>query len=468
MKANWLPLSAAVALALGSVTASAVDFHGYARAGMQASAQGGDVYCGGNGKRGHKVGRLGDECDTYAELSFSQELYNKANSKFSVHTLLMYGTKEDDSMTDRQGGSFQNVGLGEGDGITGASTDGVNHNSGQRSSLRELYAKYTTADGYTIWAGKRYYNRSDIHIMDYYYLNNEGYGAGIEGVDTSFGNFAFAVIKGQNDAQDTAFGNMSLGKDWRHVYKLDAKLSAIPVGFGTLDVDVIYALPWVSDYQKDTQKGNTRLTNSNSGVLVTLDHAWAGAGLSNHFVVQYGTNGFGYVGQIDNANHTGEYYDPRTADTTGVRLADFGTYDLGNFGLGYALMWAHYDTDEDNTQNTWVFPRNGWEYSIVLRPEYKWTEYTRTTLELGYSQAKTMNKESNVNAWDKFSEEDPDLYKVTLAQQFTPGKGFWSRPAIRFYVSYQGGDQFVGKHGKDKLNDHNYQVSFGTQVEAWW
>ena len=64
MKANWLPLSAAVALALGSVTASAVDFHGYARAGMQASAEGGDVYCSGNGKRGHKVGRLGDECDT--------------------------------------------------------------------------------------------------------------------------------------------------------------------------------------------------------------------------------------------------------------------------------------------------------------------------------------------------------------------------------------------------------------------
>ena len=49
MKANWLPLSAAVALALGSVTASAVDFHGYARAGMQANAQGGNVYCGGDG-----------------------------------------------------------------------------------------------------------------------------------------------------------------------------------------------------------------------------------------------------------------------------------------------------------------------------------------------------------------------------------------------------------------------------------
>ena len=74
MKANWLPLSAAVALALGSVTASAVDFHGYFRAGMQASLEGGDIYCSGNGKVGHKAGRLGDECDTYAEIVLSQEV----------------------------------------------------------------------------------------------------------------------------------------------------------------------------------------------------------------------------------------------------------------------------------------------------------------------------------------------------------------------------------------------------------
>ena len=70
MKAKWLPLSAVVALALSSAAASAVDFHGYARAGMQASTQGGEVYCLGNGTNGHKVGRLGDECDTFAEFVF--------------------------------------------------------------------------------------------------------------------------------------------------------------------------------------------------------------------------------------------------------------------------------------------------------------------------------------------------------------------------------------------------------------
>ena len=50
MKAKWLPISAAVALALGSFSASAVDFHGYFRAGVQNNlTNGGAVYCFGNG-----------------------------------------------------------------------------------------------------------------------------------------------------------------------------------------------------------------------------------------------------------------------------------------------------------------------------------------------------------------------------------------------------------------------------------
>ena len=108
MKANWLPLSAAVALALSSVAASAVDFHGYFRAGAQANTQGGEVYCLGNGNKGHKVGRLGDECDTYAELTLNQEVYNKANNKWTLNTLVAYGTVEGNR--DLQGNALQGVG----------------------------------------------------------------------------------------------------------------------------------------------------------------------------------------------------------------------------------------------------------------------------------------------------------------------------------------------------------------------
>ena len=447
MKANWLPLSAAVALALSSVAASAVDFHGYFRAGAQASTQGGEVYCLGNGNKGHKVGRLGDECDTYAELTLNQEVYNKANNKWTVNTLVAYGTAEGNR--DLQGDSWQGVG-------------GTGPWNGQRLSIRELWTGYQTDAGYQIWAGKRFYQRKDIHILDLYYLNNSGYGAGIEGIDVGMGNLAFAVTKWANDG--TSDYN-------RNVYKLDARWNGIPVGpLGNLDASVIYALPFISEQQEANAVGNARANRANSGALVTLDLNTAvnsdSVNLMNHFVVQYGTNGFGYIGQ--NGAHAGDNYTP-DLDDDGLRVIDWGTLDAGNFGLGYSLIWAHVDNGDDHPAAdgiNFTTPRSGWTYSIVLRPEYKWTEFTRTTLELGYSAQKT-------NGWVANTKyEDPDVYKVTLAQQFTPGKGFWTRPAIRFYVSYIGGDEFAngwnpGYKNKNKDGDE-HQITVGTQVEAWW
>ena len=443
MKANWLPLSAAVALALSSVAASAVDFHGYARAGAQASTQGGEVYCLGNGNKGHMVGRLGDECDTYAELTLNQEVYNKANNKWTVNTIVAYGTAEGNR--DLQGDSWQGVG-------------GTGPWNGQRLSIRELWTGYQTDAGYQIWAGKRFYQRKDIHLLDLYYLNNSGYGAGIEGIDVGMGNLAFAVTKWANDG--TSDYN-------RNVYKLDARWNGIPVGpLGNLDASVIYALPFISEQQEANAAGNARANRANSGALVTLDLNTAvnsdSVNLMNHFVVQYGTNGFGYIGQ--NGNHAGDNYTP-DLDDTGVRVIDWGTLDAGNFGLGYSLIWAHVDNGDDHPAADGVnftTPRSGWTYSIVLRPEYKWTEFTRTTLELGYSAQKT-------NGWVANTKyEDPDVYKVTLAQQFTPGKGFWTRPAIRFYVSYIGGDEFAngwnpGYKNKNKDGDE-HQITVGVKV----
>ena len=447
MKANWLPLSAAVALALSSVAASAVDFHGFARAGMQANTQGGEVYCLGNGTAGHKVGRLGDECDTYAELILNQEVYNKANNKWTINTLVAYGTNE--GTRDLQGNSWQGVG---GSGVHG----------GQRTSIRELWSGYQTDAGYQIWAGKRYYQRKDIHLLDFYYLNNSGYGAGIEGIDVGMGNLAFAVTKWANDETD----------DYnRNVYKLDARWNGIPVGpLGTLDASVIYGLPFISDQQKEKVSGKDK-NHANSGALVTLDLNTAinsaSVNVMNHFIVQYGTNGFGSIGAgVNGGNHAGNNYSP-DLDLTGVRVIDWGTLDAGNFGLGYSLIWAHVDNGDDHPAADGVnftTPRSGWTYSIVLRPEYKWTEFTRTTLELGYSSQKT-------NGWVNYNNvpyEDPDVYKVTLAQQFTPGKGFWTRPAIRFYVSYIGGEEFAAVYKKWNKDGDEYQITVGTQVEAWW
>ena len=325
---------------------------------------------------------------------------------------------------------------------------------GQRLSIREAYAKYDTADGYSIWAGKRFYKRKDIHIMDFYYLNNSGYGAGIENIDVGMGNLAFAVTKWANDGRDAA------PEHFRNVYKLDARWNGIPVGFGTVDASVIYALPFISDTQKKEAAGNNREIQARSGALVTLEHNSTintdAMSVMNKFVIQYGSNGFAYIG--DFGNHAGDNYTPDT-DVETVRLIDWGTLDAGNFGLGYSVIWSHKNSGEKHGDNAWTTNRSGWDYSVVVRPEYKRTEYTRTTLELGYSKTKQ-------------AEEDPDVTKVTLAQQFTPGKGFWLRPAIRFYVSYISGDLFAHgwatNYATKNVDEDEEQITVGTQVEAWW
>ncbi len=398
MKINWLPLAAAVAFAAGSVSASAVDFNGYFRAGAQVNADRGEVYCLGTGADGHKVGRLGDECDTYGEIALGQNVYDKAGSKFSIHTLLAYGTTEGNR--DLQGNSWQGVG---GDGPWG----------GQRISFREVYAKYDTDGGYSIWSGKRFYRRKDIHIMDFYYLNNSGYGAGIEGINAGNGNLNFAVIKWANDGASADYN--------RNVYKLDARWDGINLGsVGALDASVIYAIPVISKQQRDVNEGDSRGNQGNSGALITLDlgsNFGSDIIVNNHAVAQWGSNGFAYVGAYK--NHAGDNYTP-DVDANGVRLIDWGTLDWGsNFDLGYSFLWAHLHSGSKHTGATWTYTRSGWEY-----------------------------------------------------QQFTPGKGFWSRPAIRFYASYIGGDQFadgwaVGYKNKNHGN-HGYQFTFGTQVEAWW
>ena len=483
MKAKWLPLSAAVALAFASVSASAVDFHGYARSGIQTSTNGGEVYCLDTGTSGHRVGRLGDECDTYAEFQFDQTIYNKGGNKFELKSRLGWGSKQENNR-DYQGNDWQIVSDGN-----------DNPWNGQRVALNELWVNYNTDAGYSIWAGKRYYQRKDIHLLDLYYINNSGSGFGVENIDVGLGNLNFAITKWSQGSGATSDGdsvyegtytteeackNAINGKDnfickkveeeyeayqiintktedkyRRHVYKLDLRWNGIPLGpVGSLDIAVLYAMPFVSEKQQTDDK-YADITRKNNGVFITLDHSYNlttdSVSLMNHFIAQYATNGFaGDVGQF--GNHAGANYHTGT-DLEGVRLIDWGTLDIGNFGLGYSLLWAHLDSSNNSG---WARGYSGWEYSMVVRPEYKWTDFTRTTLELGYSQ-----KKDNANG-------DPDAYKFTLAQQFTPGKSFWSRPAIRFYVSYLGGDQFASIY-KDKNKDGDeYQITFGSQMEAWW
>ncbi|MEX0634289.1 carbohydrate porin [Serratia ureilytica] len=49
--------------------------------------------------------------------------------------------------------------------------------------------------GSTLWAGKRFYQRHDVHMIDFYYWDISGPGAGLENIDLGFGKLSAAVTR---------------------------------------------------------------------------------------------------------------------------------------------------------------------------------------------------------------------------------------------------------------------------------
>ena len=63
------------------------------------------------------------------------------------------------------------------------------------------------------------------------------------------------------------------------------------------------------------------------------------------------------------------------------------------------------------------------------------------------------------------------LGKFTLAPQIQPGRGHFSRPAIRAFVTYavwSGSDDFENSVAPVSYGTDTQGLSFGVQMEAWW
>lgn len=427
-KVSVIATAVASVLFAGSALASDLEYHGYMRAGLGYNADGGAAASYGNGGAGHKVGRLGDEVDTYAEFGLGKELYNQDDVAFSVHTLFTYQSPEGN--VDKQGNSMQRVG------------SGGPFDSGD-TSIREAYVSGDMGT-YSIWAGKRFYARKDIHISDFYYLNNSGYGGGVENIDAGVGTFAFAITKWNEDWQNGGYSDGLSGDDWRRVYKYDFRLSGIEANKnGSIDLAFIYGKGSLSEGQKNANTDS--FDAENDGMLLTFEHTQGEFfGGFNKFVVQYGTDGMS-IGGYD--NHAGEGLNLVKGD--GYRIIDWGVIEQDKWNLGYNVMMGSKTVDETGAGASYIKSKD--YYNVVLRPGYKWNDHLATVVEYGYYNEKVENGE-----WE-------DLNKITLAQEWNAGSNFWSRPSIRLYVS-----NYFGDTVKADTNGNKAETMFGIQAEAWW
>ncbi|OOF42193.1 maltoporin [Rodentibacter trehalosifermentans] len=416
-------LATAIAGVLMATSASAVDFHGYARSGIGWTSGGGEQSAfavnGGSSKY-----RLGNEAETYAEFKLGQELYQEGNKSFYLDSNVAYSVNQQGDWEDTS------------------------------PALREINVQFKnfaeSLPGATLWAGKRFYQRHDVHMNDFYYWDISGPGAGVENVDLGFGKLSLAVTR--NTERDGAYGwtYNPLTKKWdssqdknKDVYNdvFDIRLADLKVSEnGRLEIGFDYGNSHTKNHASREQGA------SKNGYMVTLEHTQGEFfGGFNKFTAQYATDsmtswstGHSQGGSVNNKGHM-------------LRLINQGVVSATDkIEVMYALIYEK--TDLDNKQGkTW--------YSAGVRPMYKWTDTMSSLVEVGYDRIK-----------DQATGKKNDLTKVTLAQQWQAGSSIWARPAIRVFGTYA---HWNDKFNTDARTSAGYKAKdsefiAGVQFEAWW
>ena len=184
-KSGLLP----IVMAIGSLFAAAgaqaegIDYHGYTRIQAGGTSEGGNLQCFQGAYPVRAKYRLGNECDNYSEHSLGLGFGDTNNVWFKYNLTLALqdkGTEPDNTVGD----SFNLLhrqNYFEAGGFFGA---GAFENA-------------------KVWAGKRFYNRHDIHMNDFYYWTNNGTGAGVEEINAGAAKLAVAYFQNTPNANAT-------------------------------------------------------------------------------------------------------------------------------------------------------------------------------------------------------------------------------------------------------------------------
>ncbi len=405
---------------LAAMPSQALDFHGYLRSGIGATGSGGDQACFQAAGAPAKY-RLGNECETYAEIGLGEEVWKEGDQSFYVDSMIAYKSDQanDWEATDSEGGSAFNNGT---------------------SSIRQFHVLgknlLESLPGATIWAGKRYYKRHDVHINDYYYWDVSGPGAGIEDIDLGFAKTHVAWMR--NSDGDYVYDGTGTGTNVAN-NTFDFRLTDIDTN---TDGKLIVGYDFGKANLTDEQERDPGYTNQ-KGHLVTLEHTqgnWFGG--YNRLALQYGTDGI--IGS-SGRNSTGN------SDGSMVRVVNHGVVGLSdNIEMMYVQIYEDRDLDNESGQ-TWA--------SFGVRPVYKWNDTMSTALEFGYDY---IDPQAD-------GDKSRDLTKITLAQQWSAGRSFWARPQIRVFATYAmwDGERYQAASEAIDAGDDN-GLTFGVQAEAWW
>lgn len=404
------------------------EFHGYLRSGYGMNGEGGKMEAF-KAPGAFAKYRLGNEAETYGEMALTNNWL-----------------REDDPLSAPYIRTTVMMSYATGENFTFDSLN--NTKQGNDIALRQAFIEggniFQSIPDIRIWAGQRYYQRMDIHINDFYYLDMSGYGAGIQDVPLgSFGKLSAAWIGGSVDDYQTDHGRVAK-------QNLDLRLTDIKVPLGKLTFWFDFSNTRGGEVRNVFNEDGSNLDiQSSSGWAIGLFHRTgeeAFLGGYNQLSLQYGEGAaYNFASTLDSSG-------PNLDDAWHFRVTDHFTIQPSpHFAVQAVGVYDKIHYGGPDSDNQWI--------SVGARPVYFFNDRFSMALEAGVDWV-------NSDPLGK----DGHLWKVTFAPiQISRGQKFFSRPQLRAYVTYAGwSNDFKGSVGGIPYENETNGLSYGIQAEAWW
>ncbi|HET6437168.1 MAG TPA: carbohydrate porin, partial [Anaeromyxobacter sp.] len=321
--------------------------------------------------------------------------------------------------------------------------------------------------GATFWGGKQYYERQNIDMIDFFYLNTSDTGIGVEDVDVGFGKISFSLFgngsgaaTGTNAAGDPIKSRIYVRPDFR-IYGMPIN----PGGALTIDLNLDYV-----DRNKDT---DPKLSNdADVGFWVSVKHDQSGIlGGNNMAVVQFATGpgaGMGNAANNLGVPGCGTATIPVPCDALNKNQYQFRALDallLQPSNMFQVLIGGYYSYKRVAVEDV---KGNITAYALFARPKVWLADYFALQGDIGYTALKPGGDMFKGSGIDK----NEGLFKGTIAATLLPGAtgvdGFYVRPEFRLFVTYASWNQNANNLGAllGRANGASSDVAFNSTADA--
>ncbi len=313
---------------------------------------------------------------------------------------------------------------------------------------------YLSAAGFVasdvkLWAGRRYYDRKDIHLNDHYWLN-VGQGAhgglGVEGVPLLSGRGKLALFR-MRDRNVAGLGGFSGRRGTLRSSLLDVRLAEVatnPGGHLTL---------WAAGAIRHSNDALGFSRRSGYGLGVWHDQRGGFCqGCSNTVALLYRKGA---------ACTQGDFNPNPVREDQGYDLKRSQSWEINdNFLIeraAFAAQWTVVLRSERFGKSGARGDRLLW-YSTGIRPVVYLSDHWNLATELGVDVVD-----------DAVHDRKGSVRKSTVALQLAKGRGYYSRPLLRAFVTHAAWSAALrGLVASGAYGDRGRGWSYGMQVESWW